>query len=596
MDKRSILAMVLIAIVIILLPYYQQLIVGEKPYDTEEPSEVVSDQKIPPQPSMDETDKYPLTSDPQKDFSDQTDPFSTPVSEYTVPIIQDTEERTFTIQTNRIKAVLSNQGGGSLKEYSLLNYSSIDDPYVNLIDPEINNGLNLSFQNQNGQFINTNDFLFKSNVAMPKVYLDRDNSYEIIYELQIDNRYLRKKYIFYKDQYHFDLVISFSDPLNMLLNSRYEIGWINGLPSTEKDHSDDYSYSQVLVYMAKELDNYSVSDPGKKERENLSGSADWLAVRLKYFVTAMINKNPELSEGVFFSGEGVKKEGFVQRLYEFGFHNRYTSQIQTDTLRIYMGPLDHGELGAYKNNLNKMVMNSGWYERAFRFISLLVLPVLEFLYRIIPNYGIVIIIFSVLIKIIVYPLTKKSYSSMKEMQTIQPLMAEIREKYKDDPQRMNKEMMKLYKEHGVNPLGGCLPMLLQMPLLIALFIVFRSTIQLRGAMFIPGWIPDLSRPDTLFLLPFSLPLYGNEFNLLPIFMAVTMIFQSKMTMQDPKQKAMVYLMPVFMLLIFNRFPSGLNLYYTMFNLLTIIQQKYITKTPDRSMVEKKPPPKNKNKK
>lgn len=170
------------------------------------------------------------------------------------------------------------------------------------------------------------------------------------------------------------------------------------------------------------------------------------------------------------------------------------------------------------------------------------------------------------------------------MQVIQPIMAEIKEKYKGDPQRMNKEMMGLYKEHGVNPFGGCVPMLLQMPLLIALFIVFRSTIQLRGEAFIPGWITDLSQADTIFTLPFSLPMYGNEFNILPILMALTMIFQSKMTMQDPKQKAMVYMMPVFMLLIFNRFPSGLNLYYTMFNLLTIIQQKFINKSIDPAKV------------
>lgn len=591
MDRKSILAMVLIAIIIILLPYYQQLIVGEKAYDQKDQKEVVTDQKISPQPLKEESNNTVTISDHTIDLGDQTAPFTQSISEYIIPIIQDTEERTVTIQTNKIRAVLSNQGGGSLREYSLLNYPSLNNPYVNLIDPELKNGLYLSFQSPNGQFINTNDFLFKSNTTMPKVNLDRDNSFEITYELQIDNRYLRKKYIFYNDKYHFDLIISFSDPSNMLLNSRYEIGWLNGLPSTEKDHADDYSYSQVLVYMAKELDNYSVSDPDKKDRVNLSGSADWLAVRLKYFVTAIMNNNPDLSEGVFFSGEGIKKKGFIQRLYEFGFHNRYITENQEHILRIYIGPLDYGKLGDYKNNLNKMVMNSGWYERAFRFISLLILPVLEFLYSIIPNYGIVIIIFSVLIKIIVYPLTKKSYSSMKEMQTIQPLMAEIREKYKDDPQRMNKEMMKLYKEHGVNPLGGCLPMLLQMPLLIALFIVFRSTIQLRDAMFIPGWIPDLSRPDTLFTLPFSLPLYGNEFNLLPILMAVTMIFQSKMTMQDPKQKAMVYLMPIFMLLIFNRFPSGLNLYYTMFNLLTIIQQKFITKSPNKTLAEKKPPTK-----
>jgi YidC/Oxa1 family membrane protein insertase len=219
-------------------------------------------------------------------------------------------------------------------------------------------------------------------------------------------------------------------------------------------------------------------------------------------------------------------------------------------------------------------MNHGWYERTFRPVSLLILRIFKFFQLFIPNYGIVIILFSILVKIVVYPLTKKSYKSMKEMSRVQPLLTEIKEKYKSDPQRMNKETMKLYKEHGINPLGGCLPMLLQLPLLGALFIVFRSTIQLRGASFIPGWIDDLSGADTIFTFPFSLPLYGDQFNILPILMAGTMFFQSKMTMQDPKQKAMVYIMPIFMLLIFNQFPSGLNLYYTMFNVLTIFQQKF----------------------
>jgi YidC/Oxa1 family membrane protein insertase len=165
---------------------------------------------------------------------------------------------------------------------------------------------------------------------------------------------------------------------------------------------------------------------------------------------------------------------------------------------------------------------------------------------------------------------------MKEMQKLQPVIADLNEKYKNDPQRKNKELMKIYKEHGVNPLGGCLPTILQLPFLFALFIVFRSTIQLRGAVFIPGWINDLSRTDTLFLLPINIPWYGNEFNLLPILMTVTMIIQSKMTMQDPKQKALIYIMPVFMLLMFNKFPSGLNLYYTVFNIWSIIQQMFIT--------------------
>jgi YidC/Oxa1 family membrane protein insertase len=232
-------------------------------------------------------------------------------------------------------------------------------------------------------------------------------------------------------------------------------------------------------------------------------------------------------------------------------------------------------------------MNHGWYETTFRPISLFILSIFNFFKTFIPNYGIIIVLFSIIVKIVVYPLTKKSYRSMKEMSKLQPLMAEMKEKYKGDPQRYQKETMKLYKEHGVNPMGGCLPVLLQLPLLGALFIVFRSTIQLRGASFIPGWIDDLSRGDTLFTLPFSLPMYGDQFNLLPILMAVSMIFQSKMTMKDPKQKAMVYIMPIFLLLLFNQFPSGLNLYYTMFNVLTIVQQKFIDGTGNEKPEEKK---------
>jgi len=138
--------------------------------------------------------------------------------------------------------------------------------------------------------------------------------------------------------------------------------------------------------------------------------------------------------------------------------------------------------------------------------------------------------------------------------------------------------MKMYKEEKVNPLGGCLPMLLQMPLLWGLFIVFRSTIELRGEGFI-WWIKDLANPDTIATLPFSIPMYGDSVNILPLFMGATMLIQQKMTVTDPKQKAMVYFMPIFLTLLFNSFPSGLNLYYALFNLLSIIQQKYLVPSP-----------------
>jgi YidC/Oxa1 family membrane protein insertase len=325
--------------------------------------------------------------------------------------------------------------------------------------------------------------------------------------------------------------------------------------------------------MGGELESFDIDSEEKIRPVPMNGQTEWIAIRTKYFLSAIIPTNAQTS-GVIFGGEGVNINDIIQRRYNTAIISDLQGQSIKDTYRIYMGPLEYTALSDYENGLTDLIMNHGWYERTFRPISLLILRVFKFFQLFISNYGIVIILFSILVKVVVYPLTKKSYKSMKEMSNVQPLLTELREKYKTDPQRLNKETMKLYKEHGINPLGGCLPMLLQLPLLGALFIVFRSTIQLRGASFIPGWIDDLSSADTIFTLPFSLPLYGDQFNILPILMAVTMIFQSKMTMQDPKQKAMVYIMPIFMLLIFNQFPSGLNLYYTMFNVLTIIQQKF----------------------
>ena len=180
-------------------------------------------------------------------------------------------------------------------------------------------------------------------------------------------------------------------------------------------------------------------------------------------------------------------------------------------------------------------MTFGW--GPLRPIGKGILWILTNLYEIIPNYGVLLIVFSILVKVVLHPLTRKSYKSTKEMQAIQPLVAELKNKHKGDSQKLNQETMKLYKEHGVNPLGGCLPMLLQMPILFSLFSVFRSTIEFRGAPFVL-WITDLSQPDQLFNLPFTIPLLGwSTFNVLPILMGATMIYQQKtMSIQSPSQQ------------------------------------------------------------
>ena len=182
--------------------------------------------------------------------------------------------------------------------------------------------------------------------------------------------------------------------------------------------------------------------------------------------------------------------------------------------------------------------------------------------------------------------------SMQKMQALQPMMTEVREKYKDDPQKMNQQVMRLYKEYGVNPAGGCLPLLLQLPILYALWAVFSSAIELRQASFVL-WITDLSIPDIIMKLPFSIPLFNiHELSGLALLMGATMFIQQKMSVKDPRQKMMVWMMPLLMTLMFNAFPSGMNLYYFVFNLLSIGQQAWVNKQHKGEPLRKVEPKKN----
>ncbi|TFH01361.1 MAG: membrane protein insertase YidC [Calditrichales bacterium] len=570
MDKKSLMAIGLVTIVILLLPSYYSLIYDEPAPQTisgsQDPSaNHLKETYVAPEPKEAETEKALPKETKKAELSDIRSIQSS---------IKGTDQLiTIEIETPLVTTKISNQGGGNFESWYLKKYDTWHSTPAQIIEPSLKNGVETTFVTAKGEKINLNDFRFRM-VDEPrgKIILNAEESKTFHYELEIDGHLIRKELTVYGNKYHADFKVNIANAKELLLNTEYDISWINGLPSNEKNISEEYTYSESYARMGGELESFSLDSEDPVKDVPMNGTAEWVGTRTKYFLAAIIPVGTN-TVGAVFGGSGVKVGEVIERRYHTSLINSFSDNDIDDSFRIYMGPMDYSVLSEYNNGLDELIMNHGWYERAFRPISLLILKVFKFFQLFIPNYGIVIIIFSVLVKILVYPLTKKSYKSMKEMGKVQPLMAEIKEKYKKDPQRMNKETMKLYKEHGINPMGGCLPMLLQLPLLGALFIVFRSTIQLRGASFIPGWINDLSSADTIFTLPFSLPMYGDQFNILPILMAVSMIFQSKMTMQDPKQKAMVYIMPIFMLLIFNQFPSGLNLYYTLFNVLTIIQQK-----------------------
>jgi len=245
---------------------------------------------------------------------------------------------------------------------------------------------------------------------------------------------------------------------------------------------------------------------------------------------------------------------------------------ETHHFFIYAGPKHYETLKRLDMGFEE-VLSKGF----FGLFKIWLLIALKFFYGFTHNYGWAIIILTCLIKLAFTPLTHMSFESMKKMQAIQPKLKAIQEKYKKDPTKLNKEMMGLYKRNKVNPMGGCLPMLLQIPIFIAFYQVLNDAIELRGAEFI-WWIHDLAKPDQLFHFPFSIPLIGDSFNLIPILMIGSMFWQQKLTPQagaTPEQTKMMQFMPIIFGFLFYNMPSGLVIYWFVNNLLSIVHQVFI---------------------
>jgi YidC/Oxa1 family membrane protein insertase len=248
---------------------------------------------------------------------------------------------------------------------------------------------------------------------------------------------------------------------------------------------------------------------------------------------------------------------------------------KTFSYKAFIGPKDTEMLAKANYDLSKAV-NFGMFD----FMAKPFLWIMNQIYKFIPNYGIAIIILTLLTKIILWPLGNKSYKSMNDMKRMQPLMAEIREKYKDDKKKMNEETMALYRTYKINPMGGCLPMLVQLPVFLALYRMLYQAIELRHAPFF-GWINDLSAPDRLFHFGFSIPFMQPPYGIpvLTVVMGVTMFLQQKMSPPpgDPTQAKMMMFMPLIFTVIFINFPAGLVLYWLTNNIFSIAQQYYIQK-------------------
>ena len=566
--------MVLIALVIILMPYYFQAIspVSEASHFVFGCTDPSASNYNPDATEDDGSCKYIL---PSINKDQRLGLGITKKTKY--------KERLVSIETPLYSALVSSSGGGSIKSFKLKKYLGVDSLSVDLISENNSDNLLVSFQDIDGEHVSIQDpWLTDESREHVDIFSD---SYLLSFSYIYNNKIIEKTLLFEPSSYVIRITTNLVDISEEILGEFYSIGWQGGVPPTEQNIKDDVTYFDGYVYQAG--DSYSFKKVAPNINKNpdgplqaVRGKTEWAAIRTKYFTSVFM---PEKESDICWVG--LKEEPFGSLsvpVYSMGMG---FNKDDVSSLFLYLGPLEYGTVKKLNEGIPS-IMNFGF--SLIRPISLGVLWLLKYFYGWFPNYGVVLILFSLVVKIVVFPLTKKSHQSSKEMQALQPEVSKLKEKHKNNPQKLNQATMNLYKERGVNPLGGCLPLLIQMPLLISLFQVFRSTIELRGAYF-AGWITDLSAPDVVFRLPFSVPLYGDGFAILPIIMGATMFIQQKMmpTQASGQQKFLSYFMTGFFVLLFNGFPSGLNLYYTLFNVLTILQQKYLTPSVDEKSLRKK---------
>lgn len=570
-NRNTILAIILIGLILVFTPAYLRFI--NPPVEDKLPDPMQID--IPPSivPGSG-TPLSPVTIGGSSPINDAQSGTLTNAAAQKVEV----EESYFSIETPLYSAQLSSKGGGKITKWVLYDYLDHDSNPVKMVHTLDSGNLGIRFTDVNRDTIDLSAFNWISAQENQSfITLNNNETAELSFYTRLNSgSIVRKTFRFSAEKYDFSVVVDAPALAGATIDNRYSISWETPLLSTERYLNDDMQYARGLALLGDELEEIDASE-GEIEREYFDGSVSWAATRTKYFTAVIIPEIGSSNRVMLKSSARTTVGGDLYKSYENSLSVPVvnSSGSSTHTFTIYLGPISSEILKSYQVDLQKM-MNFGW--GFVRPIGRIVLWSFVKLHTVIPNYGFVIIIFSILVKILVYPLTHKSFVSMKKMQDLQPVIAKLKEKYKDDQPTMQKKQMQLFKEKGVNPLGGCLPMLIQMPLLFALFTVFRSTIELRGAEFI-WWITDLSSQDTLFTLPFSLPIYGPNVNFLPIFMGFTMYLQQKYSGQSTtseQQKLMGYFMPVFMVLFFNTFPSGLNLYYSLFNIFSVIQTKYLS--------------------
>jgi YidC/Oxa1 family membrane protein insertase len=480
---------------------------------------------------------------------------------------------TIWVENNKIKVGISEKGAEivsvKMKDY---NSSSKKEP-VELIDStgKITGDGSISidgkdYSNDIFTLLNENDKNIKvKDGETKKIQLKTgDNENGIIKEFEIGK----------------DYKIGINVIKNNLSGKRVKITWNTGILESENVNGKNLNQPEIRKAHFYNGETVQHIQMDKEETETSTGNMKWVGITSKYFMLALVNDTINDAD---ITVKGIINNEYKKRKEDINYQISYEKTADENEAKfwVYAGPNQYQTLKQYNIKFEKVLFpvtswwkNVLWSDRWFPWVAELILNVLLWLYSVVKDYGIAILLLTLFSRIITYPLTHSSMKSMNNMREIQPKVEALRKRYKNNPQKLNQEVMALYKEEGVNPLNpGCLPIFLQMPIFIALFVVLRKAIELRDATtFLLPWVKDLSKAEVIFKLPASIPMYGDNIAIMPVIMAVLTYFQNKATMKDPSQQAMIYIMPIFMLVLFNSFPSGLVLYWTFSSALALLQQ------------------------
>ena len=564
MDKNTVWAILLSTLVLVVFTTLQMAFMPQQPTETavSETGEIIQSEST-------ETEAVKVSQLPVLEVSEEN-----------------LKEEFVTITTESVKVTFTNRGGDIIS-YELLNHAD-KDGYIQMADniSDFNRAFSLSFGGAENGIINDLFHVKKINDYTVGFYKNFTSQNK---DGSRNNFILAKQYTFDPRDYMFKLDVSINGDSTMKDMD------FNGLSYTVRTSpqigpyydvkNDRYENRTFMSYESKKKKNLLRPDETKVYDKDYV----WTGVGGKYFEILALPQNPTVMNNVVYSTKTeVNDYSNAQVMLTRDAINGNSVQ---DTYYFYVGPRTEKDLKIYNKsednpwnlsgtNLNASLNSSGilsWLETILKWC-------LEMINMVVRNWGLSIIVLTIIIKLLFYPLTKKSSLGTLKMKQMQPKVDEIQAKYKDQPEKLNAELTKLYKEENYNPLSGCLPLLIQFPILIAMYNLFNNYFEFRGAMFIPGWIPDLSVGDSIVTLDFNIPFLGNHIRILPVIYLISQLLFGKLTQTNTaagssatQMKIMMYGMPIFFFFILYNVPSGLILYWTVSNILQLVQQLIINK-------------------